>query len=42
MRLPKGACYEKCRRREIFVRVTADNLRDWHNVLIAEEVAIVC
>lgn len=42
LRLPRGARYEKCRRREIFLQATADNLRDWHNVLIAHDVAIAC
>jgi hypothetical protein len=42
MRLPRGARYEKCRRREIFLQATADNPLDWHNVLIADGVAIAC
>ena len=41
-RLPRGAGYGKCRRCEIFLQATAEKLRGWHNVLIAEEVTIGC
>jgi hypothetical protein len=42
MRLPRGARYEKCRGREIFVQETAEYLRGWHDLLIAEVVTIDC